>query len=120
MSDRNKQDEFEEIDDEDAIEGEYLPTERPMADDYMPAPRPGWAKTLAWTTLVLGVVYIINPTAGILELVPDNIPFLGNLDEATVLFLMYTAAHYLGIMPEFLERWTRQVPRLPPPRDRRE
>ena len=34
--------------------------------------------------VVVGVVcliYLINPTAGILELVPDNLPIIGNLDE---------------------------------------
>lgn len=32
--------------------------------------------------IVLSVVYIINPTAGVLEFIPDNIPLVGNLDEA--------------------------------------
>lgn len=27
-------------------------------------------------------LYISNPTAGVLELIPDNLPFWGNLDEA--------------------------------------
>lgn len=31
---------------------------------------------------VVAGLYIINPTAGILELIPDNIPIWGNLDEA--------------------------------------
>lgn len=32
--------------------------------------------------IVLSVVYIINPTAGVLEFIPDNIPLVGNIDEA--------------------------------------
>ncbi len=36
----------------------------------------------------LSIVYLLNPTGGIIELIPDNIPFLGNLDETTVAFLL--------------------------------
>lgn len=32
--------------------------------------------------IVGSVLYIINPTAGLLEFIPDNIPLVGNLDEA--------------------------------------
>jgi uncharacterized membrane protein YkvA (DUF1232 family) len=32
--------------------------------------------------VLLGALYILNPTAGVLELIPDNLPFVGNLDEA--------------------------------------
>ena len=34
--------------------------------------------------IILGCVsfvYLVNPTAGIFELIPDNIPLVGNLDE---------------------------------------
>lgn len=27
------------------------------------------------------LIYLINPTAGVLEFLPDNLPFIGNLDE---------------------------------------
>ena len=37
---------------------------------------------------VLGLIYLLNPTAGILELLPDNIPFVGNLDEAMAVLLV--------------------------------
>lgn len=32
--------------------------------------------------ILFSLVYLVNPTAGVLEFIPDNIPFLGNLDEA--------------------------------------
>ena len=38
--------------------------------------------------LVLGVIYILNPTFGIFELIPDNLPYIGNLDEASAVFLI--------------------------------
>ncbi len=37
-------------------------------------------------------VYIANPLAGIFELIPDNIPLFGNLDEATAAFLLFWSA----------------------------
>jgi hypothetical protein len=32
--------------------------------------------------IIIGGIYIINPTAGLAELIPDVIPLVGNLDEA--------------------------------------
>jgi uncharacterized membrane protein YkvA (DUF1232 family) len=46
---------------------------------------------------VLGLIYILNPTSGIIELIPDNIPFIGNLDEAAAVVLILGALRYLGI-----------------------
>ena len=31
---------------------------------------------------VIAVLYLLNPTAGIIELIPDNLPLIGNLDES--------------------------------------
>ena len=33
-------------------------------------------------------VYLLNPTAGVLELLPDNLPVLGNLDEGAAAALL--------------------------------
>ena len=41
-------------------------------------------KILAGLVGAICIVYIINPTAGLIELIPDNAPFIGNLDEAGV------------------------------------
>ncbi|MEO0586017.1 MAG: DUF1232 domain-containing protein [Planctomycetota bacterium] len=49
---------------------------------------------------VLGLVaatYILNPTAGIFELLPDNMPLLGNLDEAAAATLLLMCLSYFGI-----------------------
>jgi hypothetical protein len=37
---------------------------------------------------LVGGVYLVNPTAGILELIPDNLPFVGNLDETAAASLL--------------------------------
>ena len=46
---------------------------------------------------VVGGIYLLNPTAGILEIIPDNIPLVGNLDEGGA-----TMAVWYGLL-EFLE-----------------
>lgn len=40
-------------------------------------------KTVGYVLLlIICIIYIINPGAGVLELIPDNLPLVGNLDEA--------------------------------------
>jgi hypothetical protein len=103
--------ELEDFDNIDApVDGEIVPEEV--------TEQPGWAKALAWATIVLGGLYIVNPTAGIFELIPDVIPVVGNLDEAAVMFLIFGAMRYLGwTLPEFIERWPQPRARLPGPRE---
>jgi hypothetical protein len=92
----------------------------PVEGTPLPEERPGWARTLAWAILVLGGIYILNPTFGV-DLLPDNLPVLGNLDEAAILVMMLGALRYLGIaLPEFVERWIQPHPQLPPTIDHNE
>jgi uncharacterized membrane protein YkvA (DUF1232 family) len=37
---------------------------------------------------LLAAVYILNPGAGVFELIPDNPPLVGNLDEAAAVTLL--------------------------------
>lgn len=46
---------------------------------------------------IIAFVYIVNPGAGIFELIPDVIPFVGNLDEATATALLLSSLAYFGI-----------------------
>lgn len=57
--------------------------------------------------IVLSGLYLINPTFGIYELIPDNFPIIGNLDEAGAVILLLRCLSYFGI-------------NLIPPRDRDE
>ncbi|WP_127716863.1 DUF1232 domain-containing protein [Halobacteriovorax sp. HLS] len=52
-----------------------------------------------WTLLcgIIGLIYILNPTAGVIELIPDNIPLIGNLDEALAVVLVLGALRHFGI-----------------------
>lgn len=47
---------------------------------------------ISWALLgVFGLIYLLNPGAGILEFIPDNVPLVGNLDEATATYLVLAA-----------------------------
>ena len=41
----------------------------------------GWPRWLVLGLGLVGLVYVLNPTFGIFELIPDNLPIIGNLDE---------------------------------------
>ena len=46
---------------------------------------------------LLAVIYLLNPGAGVFELIPDNIPFIGNLDEAAAVALLLMCLRFFGI-----------------------
>ena len=46
---------------------------------------------------VVGILYTLNFGFGVVEVLPDNIPIVGNIDEAMALFLVYSSAEYFGI-----------------------
>jgi len=54
-------------------------------------------KLIAIVGGLIGVVYIINPSAGLIELIPDNIPFIGNLDEAAAVLLILGCLRHFNI-----------------------
>ena len=45
-------------------------------------------KVPTMAAIILALVYLLNPFAGVVELIPDNIPVVGNLDEMGVTVLM--------------------------------
>ena len=63
---------------------------------------------------ILAFLYIINPTAGIFEFIPDNIPLVGNLDEATATMVLLAALRYFGI--DGTKLFVRNREELPPGR----
>jgi len=44
---------------------------------------------------VFSAVYLLNPTAGI-DFIPDFLPFVGNLDEATAMAVLVACMRYFG------------------------
>jgi hypothetical protein len=58
--------------------------------NFAPLSSKGWPKWVVYVLSFLGVAYLFNPGAGILELLPDNLPLVGNLDEgAAALAIWY-------------------------------
>ncbi len=46
---------------------------------------------------LLSALYLLNPGFGLFELIPDGIPFVGNLDEAGATFLLLSSLAFFGI-----------------------
>jgi uncharacterized membrane protein YkvA (DUF1232 family) len=46
-------------------------------------------------TGIVGLLYLLNPTMGFLELIPDNLPIVGNLDEGAAAVLVWNAIQTL-------------------------
>ena len=53
-----------------------------------PLSKYGWPSWLVFLLAIFGVIYLLNPTAGILEFLPDNLPYIGNLDESVAVMLV--------------------------------
>jgi len=56
-------------------------------------------KGLALAGIIISGLYLINPGWGVFEIVPDNIPGVGNLDEATAVALFLWALAVLRGKP---------------------
>lgn len=54
-----------------------------------PLSRRGWPTWLVYSVAALGLIYILNPTLGILEFLPDNLPIVGNLDEGAAFMMIW-------------------------------
>ena len=48
---------------------------------------------------MLALIYLINPTFGLFELLPDNLPVVGNLDEAGAVLLLTNVLTWYGFNP---------------------
>jgi hypothetical protein len=46
---------------------------------------------------LLSLLYLFNPGLGVFEMIPDNIPFVGNLDEAGATYLLISSLAYFGL-----------------------
>jgi hypothetical protein len=52
-------------------------------------------------SLILGIlclVYLINPGAGVIELLPDNLPIIGNIDEGLAMTGLLMALSNMGLV----------------------
>ncbi len=49
----------------------------------------GFPRWLVFLLAALGLLYILNPTMGIFEFIPDNLPIVGNLDDGLAAILLW-------------------------------
>ena len=62
-------------------------------------------KTAVFLLGLFCLIYLLNPGAGIFELIPDNLPIIGNLDEAAAVTILLFCLKYFGIdLPDFFRR----------------
>ncbi len=61
-----------------------------------PLSRQGWPIWAVYIASLIGLVYLLNPGAGFIELLPDNLPLVGNLDEGAAFMLIW-----FGLMEYF-------------------
>lgn len=47
--------------------------------------------------VIISSLYLLNITFGIAEFLPDNLPFVGNIDEVFVSGVFYSCLRYLGL-----------------------
>jgi len=54
---------------------------------------------------LMGFLYVLNPGAGIFEILPDALPIVGNLDEAGAVLLVIGSLRYFGLdLSRFLSK----------------
>lgn len=64
-----------------------------------PLSQRGWPRWAVYLASFAGVIYMLNPTLGVFELIPDTLPLVGNLDEAGAMMLMW-----FGVVEYFKRR----------------
>jgi Protein of unknown function (DUF1232) len=63
----------------------------------------GESKRHPATSAIVGIlgaisaIYLFNPTLGVFEIIPDNLPIIGNLDEAGAMALLISCLAYFGV-----------------------
>ena len=67
----------------------FNPEEKSMSLLTTPLSMRGWPKWVVYLMALIGIIYILNPSAGLLEFIPDNIPFVGKLDEGAAAFMIW-------------------------------
>ena len=52
---------------------------------------------IVFALFVVSAIYLINPTAGFFEILPDNLPIIGNLDEAGAVAIVLNCFRLCGL-----------------------
>lgn len=66
----------------------------------------------------LAALYLLNPGFGVFELLPDNLPLVGNIDEAGATLILLNTVRYYGL--DITNLWKKRDRQLPvPPQQRK-
>ncbi|MDX9865750.1 MAG: DUF1232 domain-containing protein [Anaerolineaceae bacterium] len=66
---------------------QYLPSSQSFF--FRPLSESGFPTWSVYVLAVLGLIYILNPTMGLIEFLPDNLPIVGNLDEGVAFMMLW-------------------------------
>ena len=67
-------------------------------------------RLLAQIGAILSSAYLLNIGYGIVDLIPDNLPVAGNLDEVVASLVLFVCLNSLGIGPDRLFKRKRPYP----------
>ena len=73
----------------DQVPAQSKPSKEQMSFVTLPPSLRGVPIWLTYLAALLGVVYMLNPTLGVFEVIPDNMPIVGNLDEGVAFTLIW-------------------------------
>lgn len=59
----------------------------------------------------VALIYLIYPSLGVFELIPDAIPVIGSLDEASATIILVNTLRYYGL--DLARLYGRRDPQLP-------
>lgn len=59
----------------------------------------------------IAVIYLIYPSLGVFELIPDAIPVVGSLDEASATIILINTLRYYGF--DVSRLYGKRTPQLP-------
>jgi len=83
-------------------QGDRRPVQGELVDEEQPKSP---ASTLMMLVVgALAALYLINPSAGILELLPDNLPIIGNLDEVAATTILLASLAHFGVELPWLKK----------------
>lgn len=57
--------------------------------------------SLIFVTGILSFLYLVNPSFGFFEFLPDQLPLIGNIDEGLATALFLSSLSYFGIDIQF-------------------
>lgn len=61
---------------------------------------------------IISLLYLLNIGVGVIEAIPDNIPFVGNLDEAGAAAMLLMCLRYFGLdLTKILEKTPKKTER---------